>query len=304
MGEIYAVAGGKGGVGKSVVSILLSRALALDNKQIILVDADLGGANLHTLAGLNFPRAGIMDFLIKKTSSLEDILILTGKKNIRMISGGGEVLGAANLKSTVKQKLMRHIKKLDADHTIIDLGAGSSFNVLDFFLAADKHLLVVSTEPTSLQNVYEFLKLCIERLLFNRFYRNESLKSHLDRFIYSKNAEGYTTVPELLMAISSKNKKMSREVADTIRNFHPYLIVNMAQNQIEAAKYANAIQTTARQYLMTEVNLLTTIFMDKNIQNAIKRRQSLLTIKMEENHYSLNKMRAILDTATAQLAAN
>ena len=75
--RIWAVGGGKGGVGKSFVSILLSLVLARRNQSTVLVDADLGGANLHTLMGIKTPVRTLNDFVSRKFPSVEDIRIGT-----------------------------------------------------------------------------------------------------------------------------------------------------------------------------------------------------------------------------------
>ena len=294
MGTVYAVAGGKGRIGKSVISILFGRACSLSGKQTVLVDADLGGANLHTLLGMIYPSRSLVDFLMKRNCSLEETLLTTKDKNIRMISGTGEILGAANLQATVKNKLIRHIKGLDADCIILDLGSGSSFNVLDFFIAADRHLLVVSTEPTSLQNVYEFLKLCVERILHKSFYKEEPMKKYISRFIFPNEDDGISTISELLELVGKKSGKMSEEIAATIAAFQPHLVVNMADDQAEAKRYFSAVEKTAWRYLKTKVTFVTAILRTNDIQKTIKRRQSLLTMKMGSNYSQVMKIKAFI----------
>lgn len=304
MGTVYAVAGGKGGIGKSVVSIMFGRACSLSGKRTILVDADLGGANLHTLLGMIYPQLSIVDFLMKRTCSLEDVQLMTRDKNIRMISGTGEVLGSTNLQSTVKSKLIRHIKGLDADCIILDLGAGSSFNVLDFFIAADRHLLVVSTEPPSLQNVYEFLKLCIGRILHRMFYKEELIKKYIHRFVFPDQNNGISTISELLELTAEKSKKISQEINTAIETFHPYLIVNMAEDRAEAKRYFTAVESTAWKYLNTRVTFLATLFKAKEIQNTIKRGQSLLTMKLGVNYSPVMKISALLNEKASNLTVD
>lgn len=303
MAEIYAVAGGKGGTGKSVMSILLSRAFSADGLNTVLMDGDLGGANLHTLLGMNYPRVSLMDFLTKSEKSLEEVMLMTNDKYVRLICGAGEVLGMANLKSTVKAKLIRHMQTLEADRVILDLGAGSSFNVLDLFLAADKHILVVTPEPTSLQNVYEFLKFSVGRLLHTKYHKNESLDRIIRRFTNPDHEKGIQTVPELLKEVSAFDKQGGLKVAGTINSLQPYVLLNMADSQTEALKYYNAIESTAKRYLNVHTALAGIIFRGSEIQNAIKKRESLLTVKLGINNYPLIKIGAALKFQPKELAA-
>ena len=80
--QIWAVGGGKGGVGKSILSVLMALSLANQDKRTILVDVDLGGANLHTLLGIKNPPKTVNDFILKKYPSIEDICIDTEADNL------------------------------------------------------------------------------------------------------------------------------------------------------------------------------------------------------------------------------
>lgn len=294
MPTIYAIAGGKGGIGKSVVSILLAQSFAYDHRRCILVDADLGGANLHTLLGIGYPRAGLVDFLQKRTEKLEEVLHFTKDKNVKLISGAGEVLGMTNLKAAVREKAIRHIKNLGADDIIIDLGAGSSFNVIDFFLAADKNIIVVAPEPTALQNAYMFLKFCVQRILFNKFYSHQPTQSYLKRFIFPNQTNAISTVYELVDRVGNRNRKMGDEIFKTVKNFKPWVIVNMVENQAESLRYFSAVSSTASKYLGVETSHLGTIFLSRDIKDAIKRHKSLLEIKLGINNYPLAKIKSTL----------
>src|SRR3972149_1436206 len=92
---IWSVGGGKGGIGKSIATANIGCALAGRGKEVLLVDADLGGANLHTYFGIKFPPMGLDDFLAGRAEGLAEVAIPTGVEGLRLISGGGEVLGKA-----------------------------------------------------------------------------------------------------------------------------------------------------------------------------------------------------------------
>jgi len=163
--RIWSIGGGKGGVGKSVIAVNLASILAGMGKRVALVDADLGGANLHTLLGIPNPKANLSDFLSKKVSRLAEVMTPTPVDNLWLVSGARALVDMANPNFGQKGKILRHINALQADHVILDLGAGSAFNVLDFFLLARKGVLVVVPEPTSIENSYHFLRAAFFRKL-------------------------------------------------------------------------------------------------------------------------------------------
>jgi len=303
MPEIYAVGGGKGGTGKSVFSTLLGRAFAEEEMSTVLIDGDLGGANLHSLLGMNYPRVSLVDFLMRRVKSLDDLMLLTSNRNVRLVSGAGEVLGMANLKATVKAKLIRHIRSLDVERVVLDLGAGSSFNVLDLFLSVDKHVVVVSPEPTSLQNVYEFLKFSVGRLLHTRFSRLEVLTPFIRRFNVPDQEKGLSTVPELLDAVAPVSRRLAGEIKSVVNNFRPYVVANMVESAAEAGKYYSAIESTSMRYLMVKTVFAGSIFRSRELVDAIKRRESLLSMKLGMNNYPLMKIRSALRSRPGELPA-
>ena len=152
------VGGGKGGVGKSVLAANLAVASAELGFRTVLVDCDLGAANQHTLFGIDRPVSTLQTFLEREVSSLEEVTAATGVARLFLIPGVGAVPGAANLPHARKLKVLRHLSKLDADVVILDVGAGVSFNTLDFYELADLRLVVTTPQLPSLQNAYCFLK--------------------------------------------------------------------------------------------------------------------------------------------------
>ena len=178
-GMICAVGGGKGGVGKSLVSINTACALALEGYEVVLVDADLAGANVHTLFGIKHPPLTLNEFVGKTVGTIEDLLVPTALKNLHLICGATDFIDLANPGHARKQRILRAIGKLPADFILVDIGAGATFNNLDFFNMADFGILVTTPEPTAILSGYEFLKLAVRRKLLSAFSGAPSLKEPL-----------------------------------------------------------------------------------------------------------------------------
>ncbi len=132
--KVWTFAGGKGGTGKTAVTANIGVALATMGYRIILVDADLGGANLHTILNIKRPKLTLTDFLNRRVTNLNDILLDTPSENLRLISGGSDMVGLANISFQAKIRLQKHLEMLESDYILIDLGAGTSYNTLDFFI--------------------------------------------------------------------------------------------------------------------------------------------------------------------------
>ncbi|RJQ69947.1 MAG: MinD/ParA family protein [Desulfobacteraceae bacterium] len=158
MAEILPIGGGKGGVGKSFISANLAALLARRGRRVVLLDLDLGGSNLHTFLGIRTPRDGINSFLNKNINSLELAAVPTQISNLAFISSVHCPIDIANLWHAQKAKLINAIRRLPFDYVLLDIGAGTHFNTLDFYLTAEKGIIVCAPEPTSIENAFRFIK--------------------------------------------------------------------------------------------------------------------------------------------------
>jgi flagellar biosynthesis protein FlhG len=283
---IWAVGGGKGGVGKSVVSTILAFWLARKGKRTVLIDADLGGANLHTLLGIKSPPRTLIDFINRKFGSLEEICIDTEAKNLRLISGSSEVLSLANPHFSQKIKLINHFSRLDADYVVIDLGAGTSFNVLDFFLAAHEKIMVLTPEPTSIQNAYIFVRNAVYRRLSRLSSKNLSLQTLIKIAMDPKNELKVQTIKELLQFIQeSGGKDVAEAIEKEIGEIRPAVITNMAKDNKEK-NAGRIVQIVAEKYLMIQSTNLGTVSHDRQISSMVSDMVSLLKLDQSSHAFA------------------
>ncbi|MBF0317858.1 MAG: P-loop NTPase [Nitrospirae bacterium] len=173
--HILAVAGGKGGVGKSIFSVTLSTTLAMMGYRVIVVDLDLGGANLHTYLGVMDRMPSLFHFIHKKVKSLNDIVVKTPIANLSFISGAHYSPAMSNPAAELKVKLIRHLYALDADFIVIDLGAGMDLSTLDFFIFSDRGFLVTVPEPGAVMNAYRFIQGALFRKMVTVFGQHKEI---------------------------------------------------------------------------------------------------------------------------------
>lgn len=168
LARIITVTSGKGGVGKSNISLNLAIALRLLDKKVMLVDGDLGLANLHLLAGVKTERT--LETLVRMDLSLVDI-ITSGPCGIAMIAGASGIAEMANLPDYKRRHLLKQLEQLEqiADYIIIDTGSGVSPAVLDFIRVADDIIVITTPDLTSLADAYGLIKACVQQKIGSRF---------------------------------------------------------------------------------------------------------------------------------------
>ncbi|HET7293018.1 MAG TPA: P-loop NTPase [Vicinamibacteria bacterium] len=232
--QIWSVGGGKGGIGKSLLTAALGWQLARMGKRVILVDSDLGGANLHTCLGLRAPERTLGDFIRRRFERIEDVLVETGVPLLRLISGASDFLGAANIKYTQKVRVLNRIRSLEVDVLLLDLGAGTSYNIVDFFLVSDVGLLTVVPEPTSIENAYRFIKSALYRRLRNAA-RNEEVRKTIEAALDAKNQQGIKTPDDLLAAVEKGHPEEAAMLRRELDAFRPSFVVNQVREEADAA---------------------------------------------------------------------
>ncbi|MEX5213932.1 MAG: P-loop NTPase [Nitrospiraceae bacterium] len=217
---MISIASGKGGVGKSVIAANLSLFLAKKGKQVVLADLDVGGADAHALVGLFHPPVTLTEVLKKRIVRLDEAAQSVAiHPNLKLIAGTGDPLVTVNMPYARKKRLIRSFQDLQADVVVIDIGAGPGFQALDFFLMADIHLAVATPDPTSVLDLYRFIKLAAIRRVLSHFLARDPMTEALSE-------RNFNSVQEVLDT-AGRNDEAGRASAEAaLSTFRPGLIIN------------------------------------------------------------------------------
>jgi flagellar biosynthesis protein FlhG len=290
--RIISVGGGKGGVGKSLVSVNLAIALAQLGRRVVLVDADLGAANLHTLLGIEKAGPTLQSFIDKDIESLDDARVDTQVPGLSLVRGASAVVGAANIGHAQKQRLLRHITLLDADAVVVDVGAGTGFNQVDLFDIGDLKLLVMTPQLTSIQNAYAFVKSAIYRRLA-RLLKQHGFDGALDE-------EGphheVASLRAVLRDVLAASPKLEAEVRADLAAFRLRLFGNQVYDPREVGIF-RAVGKMMTDFLSVAAPLVGFARASRLLHDsATQRRPYLLIAKHEESAEALRSAaRALLE---------
>lgn len=195
--RIITVTSGKGGVGKTSVSINLAIQFRKQGKSVIIFDADFGLANIEVMFGA-IPKYNLAD-MIYRGKSIKDIIV-KGPMDIGFISGGSGINGLGNLSYDQINYLVYKLRELEslADIIIVDTGAGISDSVLGFVASGSEVLLVATPEPTSITDAYALLK----ALNVKAGFESENTIIHVIANRVSSHEEGINLYNKLNVVVS------------------------------------------------------------------------------------------------------
>jgi flagellar biosynthesis protein FlhG len=272
--RVISVGGGKGGVGKSFLTANIATCLARAGHRVIAVDSDLEGANLHTCLGAPAPVESLADFVAQRVDDLGKLIVDTPIPGLRMIAGTHANLSDAQPTHLRRVRLMRAMRRLQADFVLLDLGAGVHSAVLDYFLVADEGLVVLSPEPTSVENAYTFLRAAFYRRMRLAMV-GHGVRKLVTTAMDQRNERGLRTPLDLLREIEAIDSADGARFVQTMREFRPRIVVNNVRTA-EDIKLGFAVSSVCRKYFGIEAEYLGYVNQDDDVRLSIANRIPLV----------------------------
>ena len=279
------IGGGKGGVGKSLVASNLAMAMAQAGSRVVLVDCDLGAANQHVLFGIDRPKPGIQGLLDKKISSLDEGLTPTQHPNLHLVAGTGASVGAANINHGEKQRIIRRIRALKADVVIVDVGAGVSYNVLDFFEIGGQRLLVITPQVTSIQTAYSFLKGAVMRSLHHLSEKAAELELLAPATKSGENEK----VSQILTRIREQDPALGASIDHALTHFGAQIVGNQVFDANQTGIF-HAITRMIQDFLGISVPILGTVRASRRIRESVNLRKPMMLGPRDDDSRAFEQM--------------
>jgi flagellar biosynthesis protein FlhG len=237
------------------------------------VDADLGSANLHTYLGIKSPSHTLLDALEGK-AAVADVLLPTPEPGLKLLSCAGDILGLANPDSERKDKIINFISSLQADYILVDLGAGTSYNVLDFFNISHEGIIIVAPDPASMQNAYAFIKSAIYRRIERDFNGNPVVADALDRCRTCEAVSRPRTMMEFFELLCTTDPLVAERVALLVESYRPLMIINTASSA-QDQRVAEILQSASKRFLNVDIRFCGLIVSDPAVRRATQRLELL-----------------------------
>ena len=266
--NIIPVGGGKGGVGKSVISTNLAVGIALSGQEVVLIDGDFGASNLHALLGISHPPYGFQDFFLNSKSP-DSLLIETGISNLKFISSAGDNPGSANIDTDRVKKITSIINKLKADTVILDLGPGTSFNVLDFFNISLQGIVMSSPEMTSVMKTFSFIRAALFRRISLHLKNLPNLQRLVDHSHPSKADIETYTVDILRENVKKIDASQIEKINEIISQFKPSIIINRVRSKKDLLS-GNNLVNLVKKYLDVDLNYLGYITESDRVRDSVE----------------------------------
>jgi len=270
------VGGGKGGVGKTFLVANLASALARMGHRVVAVDGDLEGANLHTCLGVPQPLASLADYVAHREEDLGKLVLDTPTTNLRLIAATGCNLATPQPGHARRVQLLRELRRLPADFVLIDLGAGTHPAVMDYFMVGDDGLVVVTPEPTSVENAYSFLRAAFYRRL------RLAMVSHDVRRVVTlamdeSNERGIRTPLDLLREVQALDSAEGYRFVETMRSFRPRIVVNGVRSGKDV-QLGFSVRSICRKYYGFDAEYLGYVSHDEGVRRSVRGRRPLLEL--------------------------
>lgn len=268
--HVIAVAGGRGGVGKSTIAINLAVYLAQLGRSVVLVDSDPTGAELHTMLGVAASLDG------RSNDESEDVEMRTwptavpGLVLLPQLYASGST---SPLRPGRRAMWARRLRQLDADYVILDLGAGTAPATLDLFLTSDTGVCVTTPEPPSIETTYRFV-----RALFVRRVRRLLVKDRFKARLAERVLLDLPPLPrpiELVQALARYEVSLAELAANELAMFTPRLVVNGVRLRSDS-EIGPAICEMSRRFLGVEMDYLGQIEQDDSVWLSVVRKRPLL----------------------------
>lgn len=275
--RVIALAGARGGVGKTILATNLGLYLATIGRRVVIVDADPGGGNVHTCIGTR-PARPLPQ--LRKAQRGEggapiapEALAETPYQGLSLLNAGLDEPAVGVQRADRISKLMPRLRGLSADYVIVDMGVGMSREFIDAYLQADLSLFVLAPEPTAIESTYRFLRGAFARFLLRDETLSEEQRSELERRM---KALGSAPPPlDLVQELEQDESPLGAEVRAAMERFRPRIVINQTRLRADL-QLGYSMQSATRRRFGINIDYLGHVDHDDTVWTCARNRKPVL----------------------------
>ena len=259
-------------MGKSLLAANVGIFLATIGKRVVLVDAALGSANLHTFIGAMRPHRTLAELLGQPDVDVEDIAESTPIPGLRLISGQHDPSWVAHPRVGQVKRLTERLPNLEADVVVIDLPPGTSSLMLELFLIADIRVAVVVPEPTSVELCYRLMRAAFVRQLKRADLAEAAKMSPAEQQEFES---GIPSPADIYFRALERDQNVAERLREQMNDFAPQIVVNSARSKADM-ELGDAMASAARRRMGIPIGYFGHVEYDEAVWVALRRRRPLL----------------------------
>lgn len=273
---ICSIVSGKGGVGRSFITSSLGITFAKMGLNVVLLDFDFNGANLHSWLGQNPTVPTLGDYFKNENLTLKDLLKPTVLDKLKIIHGFWPTWGFFNLNPELIAKCLSELKNLSADIVLIDLGAGLSPFQWELLKASDQKILITTPEPISIERTYRWVEKFVVQFLKERnkeSFSEDGLFEHWKDRIEKKHK--LFQMREYIETEFNKKKDpiLKEGINSLIGPLH--MILNQSRS-FEDEQLGTSIKSVFNKYYFTQLNCMGHIQYDNSVWQCARQKDPVL----------------------------
>lgn len=271
---LWAVAGGKGGVGRSLLVANMGIQMARLGKKVVAVDLDFQGANLHTYLGLGRPSRGVERLATQESDPLSSLLLDTSVSGLKLLAGALEAPSPTE-RERILERFFGQAGSLGADLVLLDCGSGRNSEVLDPLRKATGSILVSSPEPASVESLFLFMESFLARVLEAPLSADDREKLEIARSLDEGAGEGRCSFRAAMERLRAEGEgPLVDRILAALRPLRLRLIVNQVRGDAEA-EVSSILHSAFDKYFGLELKSLGSVEYDLSVLQAVQKRKPL-----------------------------
>jgi len=271
--SLWAVAGGKGGVGRSLLVANMGIQMARLGKRVAVADLDLHGSNLHTYLGLKQVKRSLENLVNEEMSSLAPLLLDTSVPNLKLLAGIQRPLKSSD-RAPLVERFLRLSASLPLDYLLLDCGSGRSEETLDLFRAGQRGILVSTPEPSSAESLYLFTEALLQRVLASSLAPAEVQGFLRAREMGGSGSEGWRSFRSAVEQLRAEGGDAARKIQEALKPLRLRLLLNQVRSDADG-DLAIILKTGFEKFFGLELEFIGEVEFDLSVLQSIQKRKPL-----------------------------